>query len=374
MVSTTTFVPTRNGGHDGTHGNRAAGPNQDLRRRSRPLLGRLRGRPQRRLHLPERFRQLRGAAARRRGAAAGGNGRRRQHPDRGGDAEGPPPLPRVLRRRAASAAALRVDGLRGRRGRLADGAGRAGDPRREARGRGPRALRRAGRGRLRQGPGGALPGRDGGPARLRAGLERRAAERRPGARPRGHDRGRAGAGRGGRVAMRVLGISGSLRRDSFNSALLRTAAARLPAGAELVPFERLAEVPPFDEDAEGGPTPDAVLIATPEYNGSLPGQLKNALDWASRPAGRSALNGKPVAAIGASKSMFGGVWAQAELRKVAAAMGGRVVEAELPVARAHELVVDGRLELEPEQSERLDEILAELVAMAEFEASAPVAA
>lgn len=181
--------------------------------------------------------------------------------------------------------------------------------------------------------------------------------------------------------MRVLGISGSLRRGSFNSALLRTAAERLPAGAELVAFERLAEVPPFDEDAEAGATPaavgalrraireaDAVLIATPEYNGSLPGQLKNALDWASRPAGRSALNGKPVAAIGASKSMFGGVWAQAELRKVAAAMGGRVVEAELPVAHAHELVVDGRLELAPEQAERLDEILAELVGAAEAQA------
>ena len=179
--------------------------------------------------------------------------------------------------------------------------------------------------------------------------------------------------------MRVLGISGSLRRGSLNSALLRTAAARLPAGAELVPFERLAEVPPFDEDAEAEATPaavgalrraireaDAVLIATPEYNGSLPGQLKNALDWASRPAGQSALNSVPVAAIGASKSMFGGVWAQAELRKVAAAMGGRVIEAELPVARAHELMSDdGRLELPPEQSERLEEILAELVEMAE---------
>ncbi len=179
--------------------------------------------------------------------------------------------------------------------------------------------------------------------------------------------------------MRVLGISGSLRRGSLNSALLRTAAARLPAGAELVPFERLAELPPFDEDAEAEATPaavgalrraireaDAVLIATPEYNGSLPGQLKNALDWASRPAGQSALNSVPVAAIGASKSMFGGVWAQAELRKVAAAMGGRVIEAELPVARAHELMSDdGRLELPPEQSERLEEILAELVEMAE---------
>jgi chromate reductase, NAD(P)H dehydrogenase (quinone) len=178
--------------------------------------------------------------------------------------------------------------------------------------------------------------------------------------------------------MRVLGISGSLRRGSLNSALLRTAAERLPAGAELVEFERLAEIPPFDEDAEAGPAPDpvrelreaihdadAVLVATPEYNRSLPGQLKNALDWASRPSGQSALSGKPTAAIGASKSMFGGVWAQAELRKVLGAMGGRVIEDELPVARAHDLLHEGRLELGPEQSERLEEILAELVASAE---------
>jgi chromate reductase, NAD(P)H dehydrogenase (quinone) len=180
--------------------------------------------------------------------------------------------------------------------------------------------------------------------------------------------------------VRVLGISGSLRRDSLNGALLRAAAERLPGGAELVRFDRLAEIPPFDEDLEDGPAPDAVralreairdadavLIATPEYNHSLPGQLKNALDWASRPAGRSALNGKPAAAIGASRSMFGGVWAQAELRKVLAAMGGRVIEAELPVAHAHELLEGGRLRLEPEQSERLDGILAELLEAAEVE-------
>jgi chromate reductase len=181
--------------------------------------------------------------------------------------------------------------------------------------------------------------------------------------------------------MRVLGISGSLRRDSLNSALLRAAAERLPGGVELVEFEHLGDIPPYNEDIEsGGSTPDAVrelreaireadavLIATPEYNHSIPGQLKNALDWASRPAGQSALNGTPAAAIGASQSMFGGVWAQAELRKVLAAMGGRVIEAELPIPHAHELLEGRRLRLEPEQSERLDGILAELVEAAEVE-------
>jgi chromate reductase len=185
----------------------------------------------------------------------------------------------------------------------------------------------------------------------------------------------------------MLGISGSLRRDSHNDALLRAAAERLPAGAELVVYDRLAEIPPYDEDVEldGVPEPvrelrdairaaDAVLIATPEYNHSIPGQLKNALDWASRPAGKSALNGKPAATIGASTGMFGAVWAQAELRKVLGAMGGRVVEAELPVAHAADLRQGSRLELEPDQAEQLDEILAELVAAAEREVPQPLAA
>jgi chromate reductase, NAD(P)H dehydrogenase (quinone) len=178
--------------------------------------------------------------------------------------------------------------------------------------------------------------------------------------------------------MKVLGISGSLRHDSHNSALLRAAAERLPAGAELIPFERLAEIPPYDEDVEMAGVPavveelreairdaDAVLIATPEYNHSIPGQLKNALDWASRPAGKSALNGKPAATIGASTGMFGAVWAQAELRKVLGAMGGRVLEAELPVAHAADLRDGPHLKLEPNQSEQLREILSELIAAAE---------
>jgi chromate reductase len=190
--------------------------------------------------------------------------------------------------------------------------------------------------------------------------------------------------------MRVLGISGSLRRDSYNSALLRAAAERLPAGVELVEYEQLAAIPPYDSDAEALETPavvaelrdavraaDAVLVATPEYNHSLPGQLKNALDWVSRPAGHSALTGKPAAAIGASTGMFGAVWAQAEARKVLAALGGRVVQTELPVPRAQDHYEDGHLELTPEQSQQLEEILAELISeveeLAEVEAR-PVAA
>ena len=111
---------------------------------------------------------------------------------------------------------------------------------------------------------------------------------------------------------------------------------------------------------------DAVLVATPEYNHSIPGQLKNALDWASRPAGQSALNGKPAAAIGASTGMFGAVWAQAETRKVLGALGGRVVEAELPVAHAaRALTATAGSSSIPQQSEQLEEILAELVAAAE---------
>jgi chromate reductase len=178
--------------------------------------------------------------------------------------------------------------------------------------------------------------------------------------------------------MRVLGISGSLRRDSLNGALLRAAAERLPAGVELVAFDRLREIPPYDSDLEAEGTPeavaalrramreaDAVLIATPEYNHSIPGQLKNALDWASRPAGESAMRGVPAAVIGASTGMFGAVWAQAETRKVLGALGARVLEAELPVGRAEAQHGDGGLSLTPEQSEQLNEILAELLAAAE---------
>jgi len=91
-------------------------------------------------------------------------------------------------------------------------------------------------------------------------------------------------------------------------------------------------------------TADAVLIATPEYNGSVPGQPKNALDWASRPFPDNALRGKPVAVVGASTGLFGAVWAQAELRKVLTTIGARVAEEELPVGQTHDaFTADGAL-------------------------------
>jgi len=178
--------------------------------------------------------------------------------------------------------------------------------------------------------------------------------------------------------MRILGISGSLRRDSHNTSLLRAAAMSLPSGVELELFDGLGDLPHYNTDIDGDPPrepvarlreaiaeSDGVLISTPEFNASIPGVLKNALDWASRPFPDNALRGKPVAVVGASTGLFGAVWAQAETRKVLGALGGRVIETELPVARADKLLVDGRLELEPQQAARLEEILAELVASAE---------
>jgi chromate reductase len=174
--------------------------------------------------------------------------------------------------------------------------------------------------------------------------------------------------------MRVLGISGSLRRDSHNRRLLRAAAALLPPEAELVEFAGLKAVPPFDEDDEASPAigvralreaiagADALLIATPEYNSSVPGQLKNAIDWASRPKATAALRDKPVAVIGASTGMFGAVWAQAEARKTLAAAGARVLDRELPVANAAEAFrVDDSL-VDEDLALELTGILAELVA------------
>jgi chromate reductase, NAD(P)H dehydrogenase (quinone) len=174
----------------------------------------------------------------------------------------------------------------------------------------------------------------------------------------------------------VLGISGSLRRDSYNTKLLRVAGELVEAqGARFGIFGGLKAVPPYDadDDHEGAPLGavqfrdalaevDGILFATPEYNSSVPGQLKNAIDWASRPFPSNVLRNKPVAVIGASTGMFGAVWAQAELRKVLAATGARVVGGEVPVSHAQTLFdQDGRLQDES-LVQQLGEVVAALVA------------
>jgi chromate reductase len=172
--------------------------------------------------------------------------------------------------------------------------------------------------------------------------------------------------------VRILGISGSLRRDSHNTALLRAARHAAPPGVKLELLDGMRAIPPFDEDlAEPVPiavrrlrhaieTADAILFATPEYNTSIPGQLKNVLDWVSRPIGSNVLRGKPVAVVGGSTGRFGAVWAHAELRRVLAALGARVVDRQLSIALIHESLDADRL-VRPDEHAALAEVIAELV-------------
>jgi chromate reductase, NAD(P)H dehydrogenase (quinone) len=176
--------------------------------------------------------------------------------------------------------------------------------------------------------------------------------------------------------MQILAVSGSLRAGSYNTNLLRAAAEAAPEGVEVELFDpaALAELPLYDQDLDGGEVPaavaslreswgsaDAILFATPEYNGSVPGGLKNAIDWASRPRLEAALTNKTVAIVSSSTGQFGGMWAQADLRKILGIAGARVVGDELPVTRAQERFDhEGRL-VDAELFERL-RLLLETVA------------
>jgi chromate reductase len=173
--------------------------------------------------------------------------------------------------------------------------------------------------------------------------------------------------------MRILGISGSVRRGSHNRKLLRAAGSMLPPGVDFVEWDGVGGLPIFDEDLEETPPnivqdfldavkdADALLVATPEYNASLPGGLKNALDWASRPFPGNVLREKPAAVIGASTGLFGAVWAQAEVRKVLGASGAHVLESELPVGMADSAFDDEGALVDPELATRLGDVIADLV-------------
>jgi chromate reductase len=176
--------------------------------------------------------------------------------------------------------------------------------------------------------------------------------------------------------MRVLGISGSLRRDSDNTKLLRVAGEMFEAaGVEFELYDQLKQVPPYDEDDDREPVPaavthvraavagaDAILISTPEYNSSIPGQLKNVVDWLSRPVGKGAIANKPVAVVGSSRGMFGAVWAQAELRKALSASSARVVESEMAVGHSHTRYDEHGVLTDSSIREQLQAVVDELIA------------
>jgi chromate reductase len=172
----------------------------------------------------------------------------------------------------------------------------------------------------------------------------------------------------------VLLVSGSLRRGSHNTALLREAANALPSGVTHEWLTGIAALPLYSEDDDGERPPaaverlrrtvaaaEAVLIATPEYNGSIPGGLKNAVDWASRQFPDNALRDKPVAVIGASTGIFGAIWAQAELRKSLRTAGARVIDAELAVGGAHDAFLPSGELRDPGLATSLRDLVAALV-------------
>jgi chromate reductase len=148
--------------------------------------------------------------------------------------------------------------------------------------------------------------------------------------------------------MRILAVSGSLRERSFNTSLLRAALEAAPEGVELELWEGIGDLPLYDEDLETDvpesarrlrndwAKADAILFSTPEYNGSVPGGLKNAVDWASRPRLEAVLHNKPVAVVGASTGQFGALWAQQDLKRILGIAGARVVGTEIPIGRAQE--------------------------------------
>ena len=187
--------------------------------------------------------------------------------------------------------------------------------------------------------------------------------------------------------MRLLAISGSLRANSHNSRLLRIAAEEAPVGVDIDIYDGLADIPPYDadNDTECGPAPvrelreliaeaDGLVFATPEYNSSIPGVLKNAIDWVSRPRATTPLAGKPAAVMGATTGRFGAVWAQAELRKVLGSTGARVVDDEASLSLADDAFdSDGALR-DDQTLESIRSLTAAIVAEAELDRELALAA
>jgi chromate reductase, NAD(P)H dehydrogenase (quinone) len=179
--------------------------------------------------------------------------------------------------------------------------------------------------------------------------------------------------------MHVLALSGSLRAGSYNTALARAAADLAPAGVVVELYEGLGLLPLYDQDVDQGAVPvpdsvvdlrerieaaDALLVVTPEYNGSIPGVLKNAIDWASARHRGSSLRNKSVAIAGVTTGQYGAIWAQQDLRKVLGIGGARVMGGDLPVSRADQVFDESGHLTDPFVAERLREHVATLVTAA----------
>lgn len=172
----------------------------------------------------------------------------------------------------------------------------------------------------------------------------------------------------------IFGFAGSLRKGSYNKALLRTALQLLPKDAKLEIFD-IEGIPLFNQDIEKQMPEkvkefkakikgaDAILVATPEYNYSMPGVLKNAIDWASRPYGDNSFEGKPVAIMSASPGMFGGARAQYHLRQTLVFLDMHPVnKPEVMVPFAHEKVNEQGIIADAKTREKIKDLLESMVA------------
>ncbi|GAB2822338.1 NAD(P)H-dependent oxidoreductase [Streptomyces chlorus] len=187
------------------------------------------------------------------------------------------------------------------------------------------------------------------------------------------------------MSVRILALVGSLRSGSHNRQLAEAAVKIAPEGSEVVVYEGLAEIPFYNEDIDvEGSVPaaaaqlreavsgaDALLLFTPEYNGTIPAVLKNAIDWLSRPYGAATLGDKPVAVVGTAYGQYGGVWAQDEARKALGIAGGKVIE-------DIKLSIPGSVtrfaEIHPADDTEVVEQLTEVIVRLKSHAAAPAAA
>ena len=156
--------------------------------------------------------------------------------------------------------------------------------------------------------------------------------------------------------MNILMLVGSLRADSWTGHLVGAIPGLLPEGVESGVYAGIGDLPHYDQDLDTNEAPaavvafreavaraDALVVATPEYNGSVPGVLKNAIDWASRPRGAAALDGKPVAVISVSPSPRGAQWAREDAVKILRIAGAEPLEQSIGVASVHDTVIDGQI-------------------------------